>query len=237
MYQKLPKFWGQDSIHAPNAKAVVEGYLDAFDPDFVVKVGSLEAQELKFAHRKVISCSEILKGIEEYGAPRFGVGMIELLRHFAEEELRFVRHHPLRIVLPEIATLHNIFLSSVFGAFPKSIEKLTKSWWKTLPGVENKGCNLQNYSDFLFPGNLFLRRIGSLDIEPLSRSFRRGDCIFFMDATNNLDVIDYWNLRALGWTVIPVCRQVASSPSIIKLASEFVEENSFAFRGNPNFFQ
>ena len=235
-YRRLPRNWGKDPSKSPNARNVVDGYLQAFDPDLVVKVGALESQDLKFENRETIKCSDILKDFQEYGAPRFGIGIYEILQRFAAEELTFVRHHPLRIQLPEIGKKHSLFLASVFGAFPEAIAKLSKNWWAHLPDVKVKACNVSNYSEFLDPNNLFLRRIGSLDIQTRSSSFRRSDCVFLMDADENLDIIDYWNLRALGWTVIPICKQAKSEQAIIKLVTEFVEQNSFPFRGNPNLF-
>jgi hypothetical protein len=238
VYGKLPKFWGRDLGQGPSANSVVEGYLDAFDPDFVVTVGSLESQDLKFAHRHVIKCSEIVTGIEDDNTPAFGVGMVEVLQGFGDREFKFLRQHPVSISLPEIgAGPDRLFLKSVFGVLPTRLESEFKEAWKSLPGVQFKKCTLGNYSEFLSSNNLFLRRIGSIDIEPTSTwSFRRQDCIFFMNADSLLDIIDYWNLRASGWTVIPVCKKVADSPNVQQFATQFVEKNSFAFRSNPNLF-
>jgi AraC-like DNA-binding protein len=57
-----------------------------------------------------------------------------------------------------------------------------------------------------------------------------------MNADRTLDVLDYWNLRAAGWNVIPVCQQATGNLSLQKWVADFVEENSFAFRDNPNLF-
>jgi len=237
VYRKLPKYWGRDSKRGLSAQSVVEGYLDAFDPDYVVKVGRLEADDLKFGHRAVIKCSEITGSVEEDGTPKFGIGMFEVLRYFAQKELEFVRHRPLRIRLPEFSSKNEPFLASVFGSFSPAIEKLANGGWKDLPGVETAKCTIDNYFEFLSPDNLFLRRIGTINIQTTRvRSFRRRDCIFLMNPDRALDIIDYWNLRALGWNVIPICQQVVDNPGAQKLAVDFVEENSFAYRGNPNLF-
>lgn len=58
------------------------------------------------------------------------------------------------------------------------------------------------------PQKLFLRRITQLYLEPESRRER---CVFFLDATKPLDVMDYWNLRAIGWEVLPVPKQFTRS--------------------------
>ena len=43
-----------------------------------------------------------------------------------------------------------------------------------------------------------------------------------MDANNLLDVIDYWNLRASGWNVIPIAKQISSSDIAKSIARSFV---------------
>lgn len=213
-YRKLPKFWAPDSRGA-SAESVVNGYLDAFDPDYVVKVGRLEGEELKFAHRSVIKCSEILEGVEDDGTPKFGVGMFEVLQYFAEHELKYVRHEPIHIRLPEFSTQHELFLASVFGKFPPVIDNLADDGWKKLPGIQAAKCTINNYFEFLSPDNLFIRRLGTVEIHTSRvRSFRRCDCIFLMNP----------------------CQEVADKPGAQKLAVDFVEENYFSYRGNPNLF-
>jgi hypothetical protein len=236
LFERLPRRWEQNKTEGVNARTVAAGYLDAFDPDIIVKVGALEKHDLKFSNRETIKCSEILSGFAEYGAPAYGIGMHEMLRHFHKTELTFVRHEALRIHLPKFGEKHSLFLASVFGSIPKALEKYSDKWWPHFPGLELKDCNISNYAEFLAPNNLFLRRIGSLDISVYPSSFRRQDCLFLMDANENLDVIDYWNLRALGWSVLPICKQSTKEELLVAHATEFVERNFYPLRGNPSIF-
>jgi len=162
VYDRLPSNWGRDRKQDINARSAVEGYLDTFDPDFVVKVGALESKDLKLGHREVIKCSEILASVAKEGTPAYGIGLFELLRHLYEKELKFVRHHPLRICLPKIATADRMFLSSVFGTLPEDINKMLIEHFGNLPGLETRDCSLGNYAEFLVRENLFIRRLGTL---------------------------------------------------------------------------
>jgi hypothetical protein len=45
----------------------LDGYLDAFDPDYVVKVGELESEELKFGHREVVTPLQPSQGLPVIG--------------------------------------------------------------------------------------------------------------------------------------------------------------------------
>src|ERR1044071_7319008 len=97
VFERLPKAWKPEVSRKVSARTVLEGYIEAFDPDFVVKSGSLESVDLKFDNREVIKCSEILESVHDDGTPAFGIGLLEVLQHFAEQELKFVRQHPLQI--------------------------------------------------------------------------------------------------------------------------------------------
>src|SRR4029077_15729946 len=98
-------------------------------------------------------------------------------------------------------------------------------------------CTLSNFHEFLNPTNHFLRRLTSLFIRPKClSSWLKGDCLFYIDANNALDIIDYWNLRASGWRVIPVPRQAADQEGLRKIILEFIESNYAPYRFNPKIY-
>lgn len=68
----------------------------------------------------------------------------------------------------------------------------------------------------------------------MTKGFRRGDNVLLLDATNPLNVIDYWNLRAVGRKVIPVAIQAAKSDSVRTFVKEFIEENFWPLPNNPS---
>ena len=60
--------------------------------------------------------------------------------------------------------------------------------------------------------------------------------LFICDATNPLDMIDYWNLRAAGYYVVPIPIQAADTEIIKNLARKFIEKNYRPYRNNPKLF-
>lgn len=64
----------------------------------------------------------------------------------------------------------------------------------------------------------------------------RDACIFFLDAQNPWDIVDYWNLRAMAWPVIPVPKQGVASNATKQLAKEFIEEHFGQSRYNADIF-
>ena len=61
-------------------------------------------------------------------------------------------------------------------------------------------------------------------------------CIFFLDATNPLDIMDYWNLHAIGWRVISIPKQFAQFDKTKQLARDFIEENYVPDHSNPEIY-
>jgi hypothetical protein len=40
MYERMPKSWRDGPLKAPNARKVITGYIDAFDPDILVQIST-----------------------------------------------------------------------------------------------------------------------------------------------------------------------------------------------------
>jgi hypothetical protein len=235
--KKTPKVWQEKPFKNPKPKIILEGYLDGFDPDFVVSIGKCSQNTFDIGNRQLISSLEILKGIEKDYTPKYGIGIFELLKHFINKELKFIRREPFDFGLPEFGGRYALFMASIFGNLPKNIIEIFDKHFAPILGAKKVPCSLENYAKFFTPKKLFLRRISSLYLKSnRRRAWDRGQCIFFMNASNSLDIIDYWNLRAVGWTVLPVSRQSAVHKSTKKLALDFIENNFYPYHDNPDFY-
>ena len=236
-YQRLPGGWAWHGRGAgSNATAVVEGYLKGFDPDLVVVVGRLETMGLKFGHREVMKCSEILDPDLQDEAPNLGIGLFEVFRGFAERELKYVRSHAIPFCVPESPGHDDLFFGSLFGSLPPPILAEFKRALPEFPGITIVDCAANEYLRRLDRGTVSFRRLGIWGIEASRNRHSHPDCVFYMDGRKTCDVIAYWNLRALGWSVAPVCRQTAADPEVLKNVASFVDRNFFPLRGNPSIF-
>ncbi len=236
-FQHRPKTWQEGPGKQPTSTEITRGYLDAFDPDFVVPLGECADGDIDVGRRQIVPASDLLAGADQDGTPGYGVGLFEIVRHFAEQQLKFVRRRPLDICFPQFGKRHRAFLSAAFGCLPASLEEAFKEHYDRALEVKRQPCNLTAYADCIRPGRLFLRRLASLYLtaRPPGPS-RMCNCVFILDATRNLDVIDYWNLRACGWNVLPLPTQALETDSAKDLAAEFVEESYIPSRSNPDYF-
>lgn len=233
-YQRIPSAWKERLSDDPSAKSVISGYLDNFDPDYVVPMGECVDYNLDLGHRKrIVDVSEILERVENDGIPNYGIGLFEILSYFIETELKFERRDPLDICIPRFGARYSLFFSSVFGKLPENIDTiLWENFVKPLQAKEID-CSSSNYAELLDPQKLFLRRMTRFYLESRGRSKQ---CIFFLDATNCLDVMDYWNLRAIGWNAIPIPKQFAQSDKTMQLAQDFIAENHVPRYSNPEIY-
>jgi hypothetical protein len=180
-----------------------------------------------------VKADELIGNLKDTASPRYGIGLIELLRDFVERELKYKRNDNLQVVFPEFPRAYRLFLSSVFGALPKEAQQIIDKHFSDIPGISKAHTTLTRFSDLLKPDNLFPRRLTSWALD--KRSLREAQ-LFVCDATNNQDIIDYWNLRAAGYHVVPIPIQTAETEGVKKLARDFIEENYRPYRHNPNMF-
>lgn len=236
-YRRTPKAWGDKFARNVTGEKIVEGYIKAFDPDFIVPIGDINNDGYQVSDEKIIQPNEIISGIEDDGTPRYGVGIFEILRHLYKKEMKFIRKEPLQIIFPKINPQFKLFLSSFFGVLPKTIDDVVIKNFDKLLCIDRPQVTINDYTNNFPSRKLFPRRLTMRGINPLRvNSYSGGQCIFLMDAINSLDIIDYWNLRASGWNVIPIVKQVCGLDAVKSVALDFIEKNFIPYRHNPNMF-
>lgn len=207
-------------------KAIVdEGYLnhylENFDPDLVVPLGECESRTFNTRDREILPVTKVLLEVERFRVPHNGIGLFEILNHYASHEDRYVSRQPKRILMPKFTRRESLFLSAVFGQLPSELEAILTKDYLSYFQHETPECNIDNYTEFFPQQNLFLRRLTAYQIEP-GMSL---PCLFLLDATDFLDVVDYWNLRALGLNVFPVAKQAASGQKIMDSSLGFINDH------------
>lgn len=230
-YRRLPSNWDRHKTRGRASPAeIVEGYLDAFDPDLVVPVGRCADRGLDLGSRVVVQETELIGDLSSDAVPEYGIGLLELLSDFIEKELKYARIDALRMLFPTLRGPHKMFLASIFGAPADGCMQLVRQFFAKNPHISESPVSVTNYADLLTPELMFPRRLTcwALEQRPLFDAQ-----LFVCDATSTLDVIDYWNLRAAGRNVIPIAIQAIDRENLKNLATSFIEENSTPLRSTP----
>ena len=236
-YRRIPQKWEYGPFKNPDAQSVISGYLDNFDPDYVIPMGECSGYPFDVGNReKINDVSEILAPVEEDGVPNYGIGLFEILNYFIEQELKFQRRYPLDICIPRFGNRYRPFLASVFGIFPRNIDTIFGDSFAEVLDAKKIDCSPSNYAEFLDHRKLFLRRMTQFYLESIPSLRGWKQCIFLLDATNSLDIMDYWNLRAIGWNVIPVPKQFTRFEKTKQLILDFIEANYVPHHSNPDIY-
>ena len=154
--------------------------------------------------------------------PEWGIGLFEVLNHFIEEEFKFQARFPQNVCIPDFDKNFSLFLSSVFGVLPEDIDKIFWTNFTQVFNAKKTYCSAANYVEFLDPQKLFFTRMTELYLE--TNKYRK-KCILLLDASNSFDIMDYWNLRALGWDVFPIPYQFMQSDETTQHILNFAKEN------------
>ena len=222
-YRETPPTWEDRTLEQPDLQSIISGYLDNFDPIYVIPMGKCSDYPLDVGYRKKIDdVSDFFTSFEQYKTPIYGISIFEVLDYFFKEEFRFQQRYPQDISIPRFEPRYRLFLTSIFGALSEDID--TFFWENYTERLEAKQikCSASNYLDFLDRQKLFFLRMTELYIEV--DNYRK-KCLFFLDEDSGLDIMDFWNLRAVGWNVSPIPKQYTQSDESKESILEFVAEN------------
>ncbi len=233
-FELIPSWWSRDRRYWQKSSQIIEGYLNFFEPDFIIEAEEglgkkLDLPEDIIVNIKDFHFDESYPGYKEIR----GVNVFGIYKKLYHKEYKFVRRHKHEIIMVQVEKERfKLFTSCIFGAFPieKSLSYIEKGYKdafdpevisldsKKLEKIYNKpyGCPLD---------------IGCEDID-IFHSDRTDPMIFILDVTQPRDLIDFWNLRAYKRRVLAIPLQWIDSLS--EFCKNFVVRNYKPLPGNPH---
>lgn len=235
LYKRMPATWSDKPSKAPSAKSVILGYLEGFDPDILVQFCETVPDFIAAAGLEIIKPEAIWRPLGDRSlAPQFGIGIFELLTDVFEKHFKYKPKYPVKVLIPKIPPKLSLFWASLFGEIqPKIISVLEKRYFDALD-VRTIDFQPENLAEVMAGDVLFPRRITQWGIDPFSRSgFRRDARVFLLDAAKVADIVDFWNLRALGGQVLPVPKQLREDPQLREMVVSFLKFHRRPWGHNP----
>jgi len=239
LYKRMPPTWADKPLKAPDAKSVILGYLEAFDPDVLVKLSKDVPEYVAASNRKVADASEIWHVLETPRpfAPKFGIGVCEVLRAIFDKHFRYKAKYPVRVVVPRLPRKLSLFWASVFGEFPPKLLSMVNNLFREPLEIEDVTFEPGNLTELMADKVLFPRRITQYGVKRARRrSLGRDAQILFMDAGKIEDIVDFWNLRALGHDVIALPKQFQADPTLKSLVVDFLKDHRRPWPHNPQVY-
>jgi len=233
-YKRNPEPWRFD-VFRKKSKQVIEGYIDTFDPDYIVNSSNMDLSKLYIGNREIISIDDIF-GIEKKAKLNYGASIIEIFDDFVIKELKYLQRKPYKFVIPQYSQ-YNLLLKSLFGELDSVNSANFMDLFAKEINFEYKACSLENFTDLFEKQNIYLNRISTMFINNVrTRSGWTKDYIFLMDSNSLIDIVDFWNLRAIGKNIIPFPIQTIDCKTILNYIKKFSEKHHYPFQGNPKLF-
>lgn len=239
MYKRLPRSWDKEALKPPPGRQFVEGWIDAFDPDFLVQFGKEVPDYITESQLKIVDSQKFwLRTRNQNGTlPAYGVSIFDLYREIFNESFKFKPRYPLKVTQPTIPKQLGLFWASVFGEYPVHISDAVTTHLSSHLDIERPSASAETFFEMNASDVVYPRRLTSWGLEAHGDlRFGRHACIFFMDASSIEDVIDYWNLRATGRSVIPLPHQFLLQESFKKTVQQFIMQERRESPSQPGYF-
>lgn len=209
------------------ANDITIGYINAFDPDYLVSDFELPKCITDLGIEVIKSNDFIQKGRLEYG-----IGIGDVLSWVHEEHFKYVQKDPISVVIPKIPKKDRCFWASWFGKIPKQQhEILLNSDYKKI--LDLKTPIATNIKSILKQPVFYPRSLMQYKLIPERRGGHSDENIlFYLDPSSFLDVVDFWNLRAVGRKVLPIPKTLGSDKFLMKLAKDFIEDSFWVSEHN-----
>lgn len=224
VFRRSPARYKDQWIGGPSASKFLEGMIDAFEPDFVVPMTAdlTPAASSVIDPGRVVLPTQIFSQSDEDEPITLGVSTWEVFAHLYEEQFQFVLRHPPKVIIPKATDPRfSALTAAVFGEFPTSdrLKFLAESYVRLLDakGAEVTAANLLT----LFSREtIYPLRIGSSFLDTRQTAHFFEPSLFYMKHDSIADLIDYWNLRAIGWRILPLPREW--SKEMVGQCEEFI---------------
>ncbi len=234
VFQKTPSNWSHLPLDPPSPELIISGYVRFFDPDILIVCGKIEPSKIECSGRMVVVASDITAPIAN-GIPGYGIGLFEILAELGRREFKFVRRDELKVLVPTFDAPTEPLLAAIFGDVPPGAGGDLYEYFLKSVDTHRPTITIDNFLEFSAGQYLFRRQVCGFGLNVRRPRADRKDVIFFFDHTNALDVIDYWNLRAVGWEVLPVPQAAAGSDKAKEVSREFISNNEKRDTEPPNF--
>ena len=197
-FDSVPSWREREDFQFDNPKQIINGYLDFFEPDFVVEAEESLAKGFGFGPKRVLRLRDILEPQEEGSWDKYGLRVHDLYSALYKEEFRFELRHQRNIVQVEAKeSVFAGFAAATFGSFP--IQEELRYFEHNYKSVFNPKHTILDADELL---KLYKSEyISALEIGCAKFRVNYNEylspTLFILDPQESKDLIDFWNLRAV----------------------------------------
>lgn len=231
-FDKVPTWWNRHGNRFETAKQIINGYLDLYEPDFLVEFEEGMSKGYGFHSERVLKPSDVLANSRK-GSNGCGIGAFDLYQDLYEKKYQFERRHKQKIVnvKPEDSRF-DAFSTCVFGGFPpESKFEYFEIAFNEIFDPLAISLNGDSLSELHSSWAASALDVGQARIEVEYGGYGE-QTIFVLDAFKPRDLIDFWNLRTLRPDIVPIPVQWAKE--LAAYSRGFIERSYRPLKGNPH---
>lgn len=230
IFKRVPEWWDRQGHRFYSAPQIINGYLDFFEPDFLVESEKGLADGLGFDNERVLQLADLFAKDNDHSREGHGMNVFELYRELYRKEFQFTLRHGHDIVntVPELPSF-KLFSAVLFGAFPIDPElTYISNGFNEAFAPKKITLNGATLNELYQSGFTSALRVGHAKIE-VDFHDHNEPILFVMNAHYSRDIIDFWNLRAVRRQVIPIPIQWIND--LTDFCKSFITDN---YRPLPN---
>jgi len=222
-FRRVPARYRERYGKNASAKTMVNGLVDAFQPDFLVETKHGAAAGLVFDGNRIISMEQ-LTSRDDRGRCAFGIDVRSLCADLYRDTYRFVQRHPLKVVVPHpTVRRYDMLFAAAFGEFPSEGPLADcLGHYSGAFDAKDETISPKDIHSLFSPEYLYPLRIGRHELETSRSGWAPDPMLFFMDERSPYDLIEYWNLRAIGWRIAPL--PVSLSNDLKSFCEKFISD-------------
>src|SRR6266852_8781591 len=207
LFRQVPSRYREKYLKAPPAKAILKGLVEAFQPDYLVEIkpGDAVSYGIAFPTERLLAIED-LTARDDQGRCKIGIDLRSVCDDLYRTSFRFVQRHPPSVLIPSSTEKRfSLLFAATFGSFPESgaLSDVADIYLKALDG-ERKAVNAADFPQLFDQKNLYPLRATLHELETFRNSWSIDSKLFYLDERSPFDLIEFWNLRALGWDIAPL---------------------------------
>jgi hypothetical protein len=234
VFRRTPAWWVDKPPTPPTASEIVGGYLAAFEPDFIVAMEPSLVQAAGAPKSRVLPPDDVLNAARDEHVG-YGVSACDVYQGLYEREFRFVHRHPRKVgFAAQDEERFAAFAGAAFGRFPSddTLQYFLRHYRNVFDAAPFR-IVAADLRDVLGAKVATPLRVGASGLEVQRSGWRHDPVLFLIDATSTRDLIDYWNLRALGWRVLPI--PIQWRDDLLSVCNTIIRQQYVPLRWQPQY--
>jgi len=224
LFKQVPARYREKYFKTIPAKEMLKGLVEAFQPDYLVelKAGAAAAYGISFPGKRILTIDD-LTARDERGRCKIGIDLRSVCDDLYRTTFRFVQRHPPEVVVPSTTDRRfNLLFAATFGFLPESgpLADVSNIYLKALDG-ERTAIKAVEFPKLFSQKYYYPLRATHHELDTFRNSWEIDSKLFYMDERSSFDLIEFWNLRALGWHIEPLPARLA--PNLIDYCNEFIK--------------